>query len=120
MISKTGCWRTKSMVPVMSTKGPSGPLSPVKRPSMTISQSEGTSRSTVLQRSSVTGPRFAARSSSLTSGAGERAAAKSTCMGALMQIAASALPPRCLSAVSVPRFSTTRTVPRSGELIMSR
>ena len=51
---------------------------------------------------------------------GDKAAAKSTCIGAPMHTATSAFPPRCCKAVSMPRFSTTRTVPRPGATIMRR
>ena len=77
LISTTGCWRTRSTMPVKSRNGPSAAFSLVILPSRTISQSAGTSRSTVLHLTrSVFSSAFAMPNSSTPIGSVVAAASK--------------------------------------------
>ena len=108
LISTTGCWRSRSTMPVKSRKGPSVAFSLVILPSRTNSQSAGTSKSTVLHLTkSVFSSAFAIPNSSTPIGK-VVAAESSTAVELPMQMAMSSSPPAFLSAVSVPRFSTIR------------
>ena len=108
LISTTGCWRSRSTMPVKSRKGPSVAFSLVILPSRTNSAFAGTSKSMVLHfTSSVFSNAFAIPNSSTPIGR-VVAAESSVAVELPMQKAMSSSPPAFFSAESVPRFSTMR------------